>query len=160
MDLQVVEAATATLAAAGVRVLSPWWLGATEPEHARALLSWLNPPPGARVLDAGCGTGEVARLMAAERPDLDFTLLNVSGAQLAMAPDWMTRVCRAYDRTELPDHTFDQVLFSQSIEHAPDLGAVLREAARVTRYGGTVAIFGMLDCGHDAARLRARRARP
>ncbi len=155
MNIQQVDEATRRLVEVGVRVLSPFMLGDSEVAHVDRLLQWLRPPTGARILDAGSGTGEVARLMFARRPDLSFTLLNVSRYQLSLSPDWARQVCASFEATGEPAGFYDLVLFSQSIEHAEDLAAVLCEAARVTRRGGCVAIFGMADRGGDMQRMRA-----
>jgi len=148
MDLQqyvaAVDAFMPQITAAGVKVLSPWLLGEDDSEHARALLaSYMNPPPGARILDAGSGTGELARLMHALRPDLIFTLLNPSALQLHMGPAHMDKLCAPFEAIPAPNESFEVVLFSQSIEHALDVPAVLREAARVLAPGGQVFIFGL-----------------
>lgn len=156
MNIEDVDRATRLiLGDAHSRVLSPFMLGANDLEHVDRLLQWLAPPDGARILDAGCGTGEVARLMLSRRPDLQFTLLNVSAYQLGLAPDRMRKVLAPYEATMEPDGYYDVVLFSQSIEHAEDMIPVLREAARVTRRGGLVAIFGMADAGGDMQRMRS-----
>jgi cyclopropane fatty-acyl-phospholipid synthase-like methyltransferase len=49
----------------GVRVLNAFLLAEDEAAHAKRLLHLMRPPQGAVVLDAGCGVGELARLMRA-----------------------------------------------------------------------------------------------
>ena len=43
--------------------------------------------PGAKVLDAGCGTGVLARRMRELQPDIELTLVDLSAAMLARASD-------------------------------------------------------------------------
>jgi len=127
----------------GVRLLHIWKLAATDAAHCSILLDHLNPAPGARILDAGCGVGEVARLMREQRPDLDFTLLNISQAQLDLAPPNMPQLLASFDDIPAPDESFDAVMFNHAICHAADWLTTFREAARVLRPGGRVLIYDM-----------------
>ena len=127
----------------GVRLLHIWKLAATDTAHCSILLDHLNPAPGARILDAGCGVGEVARLMREQRPDLDFTLLNISQAQLDLAPADMPQLLASFDDIPASDESFDAVMFNHAICHAADWLTTFREAARVLRPGGRVLIYDM-----------------
>lgn len=138
-----VDAAMPQCMAAGVKLLTPFLLGGTDTEHVESLLTAMSPTSGARVLDAGSGTGELARLMLRERPDLQFTLLNPSAVQLYMGPPETLKLLGAFESIPVQDASFDVVMFSQSIEHAEDMVAVLTEAARVLAPGGQVFIFGL-----------------
>jgi 3'-phosphoadenosine 5'-phosphosulfate sulfotransferase (PAPS reductase)/FAD synthetase len=142
-NIQAIDQATDRLIEQGVRVLNAFLLAEDEAAHAKRLLDLMNPPQGAVVLDAGCGVGELARLMHRERPDLTFQLLNVSQHQLDLCPEGMERIHAPYEATGLPDASVDVVLFAFSLCHADDWGAALREAYRVLRPGGAVFIFDM-----------------
>jgi demethylmenaquinone methyltransferase / 2-methoxy-6-polyprenyl-1,4-benzoquinol methylase len=93
--------------------------------------------PGARVLDACCGTGDLA--LADRAAGGDVLGVDFSGRMLERArrkaPDveWVQA-----DATALPfeDETFDAVTVGFGIRNLPDLEAGLRELARVTRPGG------------------------
>ena len=92
--------------------------------------------PGDRVLDACCGTGDLA--IAATRAGGQVTGVDFSEQMLARARrkapalEWI----RA-DATALPfdDETFDVVTVGFGIRNLPDLEAGLRELARVARVG-------------------------
>jgi demethylmenaquinone methyltransferase/2-methoxy-6-polyprenyl-1,4-benzoquinol methylase len=93
--------------------------------------------PGDRVLDACCGTGDLALADRAAGGDVlgvDFSGRMLERAQ-RKAPDveWVQA-----DATALPfeDETFDAVTVGFGIRNLPDLEAGLRELARVTRPGG------------------------
>lgn len=150
INLNRVNAATDELVAQGVRVLNSFLLADDEAAHAQRLLELMAPPQGAVVLDAGCGVGELARLMLEQRPDLTFKLLNVSQHQLDLCPDGMERICAPYEATGLADGSVDVVLFACSISHADDWGTVLREAHRVLRPGGIVFIFDIARTGEGS----------
>lgn len=63
-----------------------WWYRAL---HARLLnrVARLGLPPGARLLDAGCGTGGLLARLAALRPDLDLQGLEYDAEAVALARD-------------------------------------------------------------------------
>ena len=139
-DDDVVRQMTQQVVQAGHRILQIHMLGSNDDEHIASLLSVLNPPPGAVVLDAGCGVGAVAELMAQQRPDLEFVLLNISPAQLAMCPDRFRKLEASFHDIPLPDASVDVVMFCYSLGHGR-LDTALGEAARVLRPGGILFIY-------------------
>jgi len=96
--------------------------------------------PGSRVLDACCGTGDLA--LAAERAGGEVTGLDFSERMLARAREKSQTVEWVLgDVTALPfeDQSFDAVTVGFGIRNVPDLEAGLAELARVVRPGGRVA---------------------
>jgi SAM-dependent methyltransferase len=105
-------------------------------------------PPGARLLDVGCGGGHHAIGVARLRPDVVVTGLDLSPQQVERA----TRRARdVADRVrfvigsalDLPfaDRSFDAVLSVASIKHWADRARGLAECVRVLRPGGAIAII-------------------
>jgi demethylmenaquinone methyltransferase / 2-methoxy-6-polyprenyl-1,4-benzoquinol methylase len=98
--------------------------------------------PGARVLDACCGTGDLA--IAAEREGGIVTGLDFSSEMLVRARrksdtiEWVQG-----DVLALPyeDGSFDAVTVGFGVRNVADLGAGLRELRRVLRPGGRLAIL-------------------
>lgn len=133
---------TRQLVERGRVILQTHRLAATDREHVEALLAYFDPPPGASVLDVGCGVGAVAALMAAGRPDLRFLLLNISGSQLALAPHGMAKICADFHALPFGADSFDALMFTFSLGHGL-LDACLGEAARVLRSGGVVFIYDL-----------------
>lgn len=114
-------------------------------EWACDLLGDAAPAPGQAVLDVACGTGVVARGAAdLVGPTGTVAGIDLNDAMLTVArrlrPDieW-----RQGDAAELPypDATFDIVLCQAGLMFFPDRARALREMARVTRPGGTVAVL-------------------
>jgi len=109
--------------------------------YARDLIERARPiGPSDRVLDLGCGTGIVARLLrerlggAARITGLDVSPPMIAKARsLAPELDW-----REGNAMALPfaDHAFDLVLSQQMFQFVPDRAAALREARRVLAPGG------------------------
>ncbi len=117
-------------------------LSAAVSRHARA---------GDRVLDLGCGTGELARALAAAG-------LRVAGCDIS--PKMLLRAardpggCAGWVRLEpgwrsLPfaSAAFDVVVAASVLEYVAEPAAVLRECARVLRPGGVV-LYTVPDLRH------------
>lgn len=149
VDVQAINAATDTLISQGVRVFNGALFGADEEAHVSLLLAVMDPPPGAKIIDAGCGVGEMAKIMHALRPDLDFTLVNISQAQLDHCPGTFKRVCADFDSLPAEDASVDVVIFSYAICHSANWPRTLREARRVLKVGGVLFINDMTRLAGD-----------
>ena len=96
--------------------------------------------PGDRVLDACCGTGDLA--LAAHEAGGIVTGLDFSPAMLARArrkSDAVSWVCGNVLALPFPDGSFDVVTVGFGVRNVEDLEAALRELARVLRPGGRLA---------------------
>jgi 2-polyprenyl-3-methyl-5-hydroxy-6-metoxy-1,4-benzoquinol methylase len=112
-------------------------------------------PPG-RLLDIGAGPGLLVaaaaeRGWAAEGVDLNEWAARTARDELGVAVRAGT-----LDGAGFPDESFDAVTMMDLIEHDPDPGALLAEAARVLRPGGALAIHTP-DAGSFATRALGRR---
>lgn len=144
MNPEAVDAATEPALDRGIRVFNSALFGATEAEHVAVLLAMLDPLEGAAIIDAGCGVGEMARLMREARPDLDFLLVNASKHQLALCPEDFDRLQADFHAmTDVPDNSADAIVFSFALCHSPLWNVALEEAYRVLKPGGTLLINDM-----------------
>ncbi|MDC7122258.1 methyltransferase domain-containing protein [Cellulomonas fimi] len=128
--------------------------------------------PGDRVLDLGCGTGNVALLVARTvagtvvtglDPDLPALRRATRKARRARVP--LTFVRGYGQRIPLADASVDRVVSSLALHHVPDAdrAATAAEIARVLRPGGTVTILdfgGGAHRGHSAVRAHLPRFGP
>lgn len=105
--------------------------------------------PGDRVLEAGCGLGEPATWLAAER-DAEVLGINISESQLERARE-VARDRGVTDSVEfryddftemetLDDDSFDVVWGLESICYADSKPAVVEQAARVLDDGGRIVV--------------------
>ena len=114
-----------------------------------AYLSQIDLPSGAQALEVGSGTGPVARKLAGW-PDVERVVgVDPSPVFLAKAAELARGIenlsFEEGDGRSIPfdDETFDLVVTHTLLCHVPGPGAVLDEARRVLRPGGTLALF---DC--------------
>jgi ubiquinone/menaquinone biosynthesis C-methylase UbiE len=112
----------------------------------RRQLKYLDPVPGKRVLDVGCGRGEV--LLACAAAGAGVAGIDYSPAAVRISLQTLSEVAGAEivqgDVTTLPwpDASFDAVLSGDVIEHLvpEDAEAMLKEAHRVLRPGGKLVL--------------------
>lgn len=101
----------------------------------RRLIRRLWPVLGspARILDLGCGTGELlASVRALGNPNVTGIEPSETAADLARRRYGLDVRTGSLEAAALPNATFDVVLMSHSIEHLPSPGSTLEEIRRVT----------------------------
>lgn len=110
------------------------------------LIRSLSIPPGARVLELGVGTG---LSLDAYPPHCRVTGVDLAPDMLELAEDKVTRngwrhiSLLQMDALDLrfPDDSFDYVTAFHVVSVVPDPGRMIREAQRVCRPGGTIALI-------------------
>ncbi|SFC89551.1 class I SAM-dependent methyltransferase [Streptomyces aidingensis] len=128
-------------------------------------------PPDGRVLDIGTGPGRLLHELAALRPDLRLTGVDVSADMVALGEQAARKrglsgriTLRTGDVAALPepDRGTDVVVTTLSMHHWPDLPAAAAELERVLRPGGRVMVydfrFAPLEEAEAALRARPRLA--
>jgi ubiquinone/menaquinone biosynthesis C-methylase UbiE len=138
--------------------------------QAARRLCLIDPQPGQRLLDVGCGNGAAA-IHAATTLGLNAVGVDVDPDQIEAANSTPARptdvTFRVADATALPfgDGEFDLVYTSKTTHHIPKWPQAVGEMARVLKPGGHlvysdfVAPFGHrlpTRCGIDAAAAASR----
>lgn len=143
-----------------------WRTGAEAPEEAAVALARhvadaARIGAGDRVVDAGCGYGATARLLARER-GAQVTGLTLSAAQAAAFPPAEGVELRVADWLDsgLPDAAFDAAISIEALSHMPDKPKAFAELGRVVRPGGRVAVVDWLTREGPSSREVRRLLRP
>jgi ubiquinone/menaquinone biosynthesis C-methylase UbiE len=115
-----------------------------EADLRREFATFLEPAPGARVLDVGCGPGHLARWLAARGcavtgADRGWRLIRIARRLAAREKLPVTFVRAPGQRLPFPAGSFDLTIATTVIYWIERPAEVLREMVRVTRPGGTVA---------------------
>ena len=109
----------------------------------------LPPGEGRRLLDVGCGSGELLRRMEERGWAVTGVEPDPVAAEGARANGLDVRDGMLAD-AEFPDERFDAIVLSHVIEHVHDPIELLRECGRVLRPGGTLVIMtpNLSSVGH------------
>ncbi|MFE7741293.1 class I SAM-dependent methyltransferase [Nocardia sp. NPDC057455] len=102
--------------------------------------------PGAGVLDVGTGPGKMLALLYSRRPDLRLHGVDLSSHMIDLADAALSGSPAELSVGDVaalpyPDDSFDLVVSSLSMHEWPEIDRAIAELARVSRPGGTVAIY-------------------
>jgi SAM-dependent methyltransferase len=123
-----------------------------------ALLKTVGPVEGLRIVDIGCGEGQLARALARRGARVTGFDPFIAGTDMVAEGAGFYRLARAAaDALPEPDGTADLVLFVFSLHHVPEqkLAGALAEARRVLRPSGRLYVAEPLPQGahHYVAEL-------
>ena len=112
------------------------------------ILDVFSPLAGRRILDVGCGSGALAKLLVdhgAFPTGIDPSEAAIEQARRKV-PTAQFLKASALD-IPLPSASLDGAVFSNSLHHVPDPRGALREAGRVVRAGSRILIIEPLAHG-------------
>jgi len=118
-----------------------------------------------RVLDVGCGTGALLRLLAARLPEAEVLVGIDAAAGMIAAANSMANDPRLgfyegfAESLPFPDESFELLVSSTSFDHWKDQGAGLVECARVLTPSGHLVLADLISPLLVPTLLFARRKR-
>ncbi|MEM7541688.1 MAG: class I SAM-dependent methyltransferase [Pseudomonadota bacterium] len=116
---------------------------------AERLLDFAAIPDGAHVLDVGCGTGVVARLIARRQPNTKVTGLELSAGMRETAKgliegeglDGQIEIAAGdAEALDYSDESFDAVVSLYALRHFPDPAKAVAEMRRVSKPGARTVV--------------------
>ena len=116
-----------------------WWYR-TRRDILDQLLAAASVPPGARLLDVGCGTGGSSLVLSKYGEAVGLDLSQQSFA-VSLDRPYAHRVVGSAEVLPFGDRTFDVVCALDVIEHLDDDVAAARDIHRVLKPGGFAVIF-------------------
>ena len=114
---------------------------------AELLLADTTYPAGARVLEAGCGTGAQTVTLARQSPGADILSIDISLASLAQARRAAAHLPNvSFLRADIlsvpfPPASFDHVFVCFVLEHLREPAEALARLRRVLKPGGTITVI-------------------
>ncbi|WP_051266604.1 class I SAM-dependent methyltransferase [Nakamurella lactea] len=129
-----------------------WWSSLADPAR-HVLLSLAKVGPGTRLLDVGCGSGELAAMAA----DLgaDVSGVDASDNMVLIAGNTVPRADirqGSSERLPWPDDSFDVVTAVNSFQFSDDVTVPVTEAVRVLAPGGVLAVCNWAEREHQQVR--------
>ena len=122
------------------------WMGRWSRLLAREFLKWLSVPAGLRWIDVCCGSGVVTEAIVESNAPGSVVGVDASSAQISFA-----REHRAYPNVHFetgdamalafPNSSFDMAVCGLGLNFIPSPSRALEEFDRVTRAGGTIAVY-------------------
>ena len=115
-----------------------------------ALIDWLSPRNGQKLLDVAGGTGDIAFRFLKRAPKSKVTVLDMTEKMLLEGKsraeahefneniDW---ICADAMRLPFKDHSFDAYTISFGIRNVTDIKVALTEAFRVLKPGGRLLVL-------------------
>lgn len=120
--------------------LNPYRYSLTTRLKEERVLKFLDPKPGERLLDVGCGLGYFMSLM--NQRGVTAYGVDISVESLCFASRQTPGHYASCSAEALPfaDGSFDKILFADVIEHLEDDETAVAEIARVARHGARVVV--------------------
>jgi ubiquinone/menaquinone biosynthesis C-methylase UbiE len=124
----------------------------SESRGRAAVIDWVDPTPGKRILDLACGPGTLSyRLAESVSPDGEVVGIDLAPGMIELArreaPSGLPLRFELMDMEDLrfADGSFDAATCGHGLSFVPDLPRALTEARRVIKPGGRMAASVPVD---------------
>ena len=134
------------------------WMGRWSRLLAQEFLKWLDVPAGLRWIDVCCGSGMVTEAIVERNAPASIVGVDASTKQIGFARQHRAHSKVIFETADamalpFPDASFDVAVCGLGLNFIPSPGRALEEICRVTRPGGTIAVY-VWDYAHGARFLR------
>ena len=115
----------------GVKIVGKLHQRLVKPRQSQRIVAYLIGllPQQGRVLDVGCGTGKISRMITEQN-----AMLSIEGIDILAQPQAQIPV-KVFDGSKIPfeDKSFDAVIFVDVLHHTNNHTQLLNEALRVSK---------------------------
>lgn len=134
------------------------WMGRWSRLLAQEFLTWLDLPAGLRWLDVCCGSGMITEAIVELNAPASIAGVDASPDQISFARQHRAHPNVIFETADamalpFPDSSFDVALCGLGLNFLPSPARALEEFRRVTRPGGTIAVY-VWDYAEGARFLR------
>lgn len=117
-------------------------------EMTEKIVKELDPKPGEKILDAGCGTGNLEVLINKHCPDASITALDFSEIMLKRAKKKVSETVTFHklnlcDQLPFPDNHFDSIVSVNVLHTLPNPLKAINELSRVLKHNGKIIIVAL-----------------
>ena len=109
--------------------------------HVQLILEYFGNLNGKRVLDAGCGKGRFARVLAERFSAASIVAFDLAEAMLRHVPPDVNACAGSMTALPFPTGAFDCAYATESLEHAVEIDVAVAEMCRVVKPGGRIVII-------------------
>jgi SAM-dependent methyltransferase len=122
------------------------WMGRWSRLLAHEFLKWLELPAGLRWLDVCCGSGVITEAILQSNAPATIVGVDASPEQISFARQRCERPNVTFETADamalrFPDSSFDTVVCGLGLNFLPSPVRALEEFSRVTKPGGTIAVY-------------------
>jgi len=122
------------------------WMGRWSYLLAQEFLQWLNLPASLKWIDVCCGSGVITEAIVERNSPASVVGIDASSDQISFARQHRARANVTFETGDamnlpFPDASFDVVVCGLGLNYIPNPVRALEEFCRVTRSGGTVAVY-------------------
>lgn len=110
-------------------------------QHVQVILKHFGDLAGCKALDAGCGKGRFARVLAETHPAACIVGLDISTEMLRHVHPPAAPTAGTLTALPFADSAFDCVYATESLEHAVEIETAIAELCRVLKPGGRLVII-------------------
>ena len=109
--------------------------------HVQLIARYFGDMNARLALDAGCGKGRFARVLADQNPHTKIVAMDLALAMLRSVTEPARPCCGTLTQYPFRDSSFDFAYATESLEHAVDIETAISELCRVLKPGGKLVII-------------------
>jgi ubiquinone/menaquinone biosynthesis C-methylase UbiE len=120
--------------------LAPFYERFIQPRFPERLIALLDLPPGGVILDAGGGTGRVARYLGEKGGHVVVADISLPMLQEASKKTGLSPICSKAEALPFANESIDRIFMVDALHHVVDQAGTIHEFYRVLKSGGKIVV--------------------